>query len=184
MMKFLRALLNAYDSNNGNASFKSPVSARYDEDGNFIDPKVGHLKDKELTINAEKARIMMSKAAEDVKLAERRKIFQKIHSAILKGKTKIRLENYHVKQETLTYFAELGYTIATVTPPANGTGFNPPFLEDEEESEVTGAPRAYFYYNLSWGPAVDVAQEATDENGVVIRDADATGVMLLESLSL
>lgn len=142
MMTFLRALVTSY--------YSIKTTPMYDEDGSYIDPKVGVLNDKELTVTAENARIMMSKAVEYVKLKERRKVFQRIHVAIKQGKTKIRLESYQATPETLTYFSELGYVVTTTTPPnTGGTLAMPPSMFDDEDDETSNAP--YHYYTLSWG---------------------------------
>lgn len=160
MLSFLRHLLNYQ----GGSMYKA---AQYDEDGNYVDPKVGKLTETELMIPADKARVLFSKSAEDVKKKAKKQIFYMIHQAIKAGKSHIRLETYRVKPDTLAYFTSIGYTIEQVTPPNdNGRGFNPPFIEDEDGNEVTNQP--YFYYKLSWGTSESTTPEPTATTGTAV----------------
>ena len=149
MLKFLKYVLNNYDN------YKEPKMT-YDEDGNYVDAKLLKLSADELMLPAEKARILLSKSAEDVKLRERKKIFHLIHNHIKQGKTSVRLETYSAKPHVMEYLATLGYTIETITPPATGNNpFVPTMFDDDgEEMESDGV---YRYYKVSWAPDPVVA---------------------------
>lgn len=167
MLKVLRTFLNSLDS--------LKYAPSYDEDGTYIPPEMAKLGDKDLTINADKARIMMTKAIEEKRLRDRKRIFQKIHMAIKGGKTNIRLESYQTNEATLTYFADLGYVIATVSRPEQGMAS----LFDDDGEEVAQPNTPYFYYTLSWNtPATTVP---VTETSVVTPVAEAVAQMSLNS---
>lgn len=149
MIGFIKYLLNEYNDH-------KTSKTSYDEDGNFIHPDFAGLSDEELVVPAEKARILHSKASEDVKLKNRKKVFYLIHKAIKKGKTQIKLDAYVVKPETLAYFESLGYGVRDVIPdPPTGNRFTALFDEDGEEQTTPGP---YHYYIVSWAPEVEVEQ--------------------------
>jgi hypothetical protein len=160
MLKFLSYMLNNYyQQDNGKKAWQVPV-AQYDEDGNYIDPKVGKLTTEELLIPADKARILASKSIEDVKVQARKQIFYRIHQQIKAGKSSIRFEQYQIKPEMLTYLIELGYTIETITPPTNNRSnqFAPTnFINEIDDGNEILGEGPYTYYRVSWGatPSTD-----------------------------
>jgi hypothetical protein len=143
MLKFLQYMFTNYDR------YKS--QPQYDEDGNYIDPKVQKLKIDELIIPAEKARILHTKSVEDVRKKERKGVFAKIHQAIKQGKKSVRLEAYNTKPELLEYITGLGYTVETVTPPGEEDRFRPSELDDDGIVIPNDGP--YRFYRVSgWAP--------------------------------
>lgn len=180
MLSFIKYLLSEYKDfqmNNGQAK-------GYDEDGNYIDPKIGKLTDDELLIPAEKARILHSKSAAEVKLKARKKIFHMIHREIKNGKTSMRLEMYMVKPDVMEYIASLGYTIETITPPPNQRGgvFNPTLFDDDGEEIDNGG--VYRYYKVSWGvpEAGAPAEESVIAGPTAVEVSTATVVNALGNM--
>jgi hypothetical protein len=158
-----------------NAYGNTSQMPRYDEDGNYIDPKISHLDDQALTISAENARIMMAKGMEESIIKDRRRVFRMIHVAIKNGKTKVRLETHTVKSSVLPYFSDLGYTITTVTPnAAQGGGFDVNDFDnddvndfDNDGDEIPASGRPYFYYNLTWADANVVPESGATVTSIV-----------------
>jgi len=175
MLSFIKFMFGQYKAASSNKEYSGP----YDEDGNFLDPKISKLTDEELMIPAEKARIMHSKALEEVRIKNRKKTFAKIHSAIKAGKTQVRLEAYNANAEILTYLDSLGYRVETITP--EGTGFAPMRFDDDGEPLAT--PEPYRFYIVRWGdPAVVESPPATSNTTLAeimpIMSADTVGFNL------
>lgn len=154
MFKFVKWVLTEYKD------FVSETKPKYeyDDDGNLIDPKIKAMSESELIISADKARIMHSKAVEDVKLKVQKKVFSIIHGAIKNGKTQVRLEAYNTTAETLVYLESLGYGVRDVIPQGDRGREIPVALfhsaDDDEEAETV----PYHYYMISWA-APEVIEE-------------------------
>ena len=170
MFKFLKFFMGSL--NNSKAEiFQAKSPHPYDEDGKYINPKIGKLTDEELMIGADKARILHSKSAEDVKIKKRKKLFYLIHNAILNGKTQIRVESYHINQDTLVYIESLGYSVHQVIP-NRGTGLrlnNFSLSEDDalDENAPSGEQVPYHYYLISWA-AVETSEPAEATNNLTV----------------
>lgn len=165
MFNFIKYLIGEYNADKA-------MQPQYDEDGNFVDPKFSKMTDAELMIPAEKARILHSKSLEEVKLKNRKKVFQLIHSAIKQGKTQIRMETYTLKPELMPYLDSLGYTIQDIIPANAGGRGSIAFGDDGEE---LNEPVTYHYYIVSWGetaPTVGVSGTAVVTDVVTVGAAE------------